>query len=446
MSLLFVLTFVLLVIQVKVGPRFAFAPLLIAACLLPHAEVVQVAGLVFTPAKLLIVAGLLRAYRERVLVWSSRHPLDVLVAVWACLAILSGFAHNPKDHNPVTIRLSLVYDIVGSYLYFRAFVRSREDAYRLCKCLVLSMIPLAILMLAEKSTAQSPYGVFGDYLVEAEVREGKVRAQGPFSHAILAGTAGAVALPLAVLLWRKHSRLSLAGICAGLIVVVCSGSSGPIVTLMAGLTALFIWRWRISLPWIKAMVVVGVIALHVAMNHPVWYLMGRFDLTGGSTGWHRAELITQALKNLGDWWLIGTDYTRHWMPYGVNWSGDQADITNYYLRMGVTGGLALMFLFIAILTVCFRLLGRRMIRFRREGCGNSDEFALWCVGATLFAHCVTFLSVSYFDQSFVFLCLAIGVVPGICAQPIVYRRNSLPTEIAVETSATPEMTIQPAAR
>jgi hypothetical protein len=158
---------------------------------------------------------------------------------------------------------------------------------------------------------------------------------------------------------------------------------------------------------------VAIIGLQLVMNNPVWYLMGRIDLTGGSTGFHRAELITQALKSLDEWWLVGTDYTRHWMPYGIGWSKTQVDITNYYLKMGVLGGLPLMLCFIAVLTKSFQLLGRSMRSMR--SLGGPTEFMLWCIGAALFAHCVTFLSVAYFDQSFVFLFFVIGAVPGLVA-------------------------------
>ncbi len=92
-------------------------------------------------------------------------------------------------------------------------------------------------------------------------------------------------------------------------------------------------------------------------------------------------IITEAINHFDRWWLIGTDYTRDWVPYGVLWTADEVDITNYYLRMGVNGGLVLMLLFIAILLTAFHLLGKRM-RAMRESVDPS-EFLLWSVGAAL---------------------------------------------------------------
>jgi hypothetical protein len=116
---------------------------------------------------------------------------------------------------------------------------------------------------------------------------------------------------------------------------------------------------------------------------------------------------------LGEWWLTGTDYTRHWIAYGIPWSAYHTDITNYYLVMGVMGGLPCMLLFIAILFKAFQSLGRRMRPLRLAK--NPIEFTLWSVGATLFAHCFTFFSIGYFDQSYVPLMLVLGAVPGLCA-------------------------------
>ena len=93
----------------------------------------------------------------------------------------------------------------------------------------------------------------------------------------------------------------------------------------------------------------AMITLNVAMNAPIYYLLARIDFTGSSTSYYRAALIDSAFKHLNEWWLGGTDYTRHWMPTGALWNEDQADITNHYIKMGVVGGLPLMLLFIGVL-------------------------------------------------------------------------------------------------
>jgi hypothetical protein len=414
----------LLVAQFAVPRRFAYVPLLIAACHFQNVPIVEMFG-AFTITKLVILAGLFRAARERSLIWSASQRLDLWMAIWAGWMILSGLAHDPKDHNPITVRLSQVYSVVGTYLYARAFLRNHNDVLRFCKCLAVVVLPLALAVLVEKATIRNFYETIAGATEGLHVREGRVRAAGPFSHPILLGTFAATSIPLLAMLLRRDRRWAIAGAIACVTIVYCSASSGPILTLLSGLLALALWRWRTSVGWIRRGVIVAFVALQLVMQAPVWYLMARIDLAGGSTGWHRAELIQQALNHLGDWWLIGTDYTRQWFAYGVGWSEYHTDITNHYLQMGVTGGLPLMFCFIAILAKAFQLLGRR-IRLMRSA-GGPCEFSLWCAGAALFAHCVTLFSISYFDQSVVTFSLLLGAMPGLCAATL--------NQEAVRTSA-----------
>jgi hypothetical protein len=398
----------LVVAQFALPRRFAFLPLLIAVCHLPYLPIIE-AGVGLSSVRLLILAGLIRALSKGQCRLSS-HPLDVLMLAWACWTVLSTLGHNPPDCNPLTIRLALASDLFGAYLYTRSYLRDYGDFLRFSKCLAIVLIPLALFMFAEQVTGRNLYDVVGGFA--PEVRSGRVRAHGSFGHAILAGTAGATSLPLVLLLRRKQPRLAKAGVVACGLIVMCSGSSTPIASLFFSLGALALWRWRRNIRLIRNCVIAGLFALHIVMNAPVWYLLAKIDLVGGSTGWHRAELIDQALKRLGEWWLIGTDVTRHWMPTGVPWSTYQTDITNYYLWMGVIGGLPLMLLFIAILIKVFQLLGRE-IRARRR-MGDPAEFGLWCIGSALFAHSLLFLTIAYFDQSYVLLCFLIGAVPQLC--------------------------------
>jgi hypothetical protein len=185
------------------------------------------------------------------------------------------------------------------------------------------------------------------------------------------------------------------------------------MTAIVGVGALGLWKLRRKLRTLKVIAVTGTLVLHVLMESPVWYLMARLDLAGGSTGWHRAELITQAIKHFERWWLVGTDYTRDWIGYGIDWSSEMVDITNLYIQMGVRGGLLLLCLFVAVFWKTFAALGTGILRLRAEH--DPREFVLWCTGAALFAHCVNFLSVTYFDQSAILLCFTIGAVPALCS-------------------------------
>src|SRR5688572_27294662 len=204
---------ILVVAQFVVPRRFIFAPLLVAVCHFQNEPVIEI-GAAFSPVKLVLLAGLIRAVRERTFVWSSRQPLDVLLAVWAAWAILSGFGHNPSDHNPITVRLSIVYDVFGAYLYARAFLKGPQDFFRFTKSLALVVLPLAVLVLVERATQRNLYGLIAGGIEEATVREGRVRAAGPFAHPILLGTFAACLVPLLVTLLRHHRCCALAGLAA----------------------------------------------------------------------------------------------------------------------------------------------------------------------------------------------------------------------------------------
>jgi len=138
------------------------------------------------------------------------------------------------------------------------------------------------------------------------------------------------------------------------------------------------------------------LALHFSMQDPVYFLMAKIDLVGGSTGWHRSQLIQSALNHLDEWWLAGTDYTRHWMPTGIQASDQHTDITNHFLMMGVMGGLPLLAAFALTIVLALRRID---LVIASSSTSPRDIFLAWTVGALLVAHSMNFLSAYLFDQS-----------------------------------------------
>jgi hypothetical protein len=174
------------------------------------------------------------------------------------------------------------------------------------------------------------------------------------------------------------------------------------------------------------------VGLMLVMTKPPYYLISRIDISGGSTGWHRAFLIEQTFSYLSEWWLFGTDETRHWMPdQGIAMDPHHTDITNYYIGFGVTGGLPAMLVVIWILLVAFRWVGQ--IHDTRLAEWPSQSFMIWCFGACLFSHAVTSISVAYFDQAMLYFWLSVAVISSI------YSIVHLNPE-----SGTPDPTINPA--
>jgi hypothetical protein len=158
-----------------------------------------------------------------------------------------------------------------------------------------------------------------------------------------------------------------------------------------GILALAAWRWRERVRLMRWAAVFAVLLLSMVMQAPVYYWLARIDVAGGSTGWYRARLIETALEHIDEWWPSAPP-TRDtgWRP-GLDRT--HADITNHYIHMGVTGGVALLILFVWILVAAFRYVGRT-VHEAPDMSSPDIGFFTWALGSSLFAHAATFVSVS----------------------------------------------------
>jgi hypothetical protein len=67
-------------------------------------------------------------------------------------------------------------------------------------------------------------------------------------------------------------------------------------------------------------------------------------------------------------------------------------------------------LFIAVLAKGFSFVGHRLRENEAGNQGIENSFIMWALGASLFSHAVTLISVSYFDQSLLFLYLTLAAI------------------------------------
>ena len=81
--------------------------------------------------------------------------------------------------------------------------------------------------------------------------------------------------------------------------------------------------------------------------------------------------------------------------------------------MGVIGGLPLMLLFMGALGVAFRYVGQ-CLRAAEEGSWE-DQFFIWALGAALLGQAATCISVSFFDQSYMFLFMNLALISSLWA-------------------------------
>src|SRR5581483_4170234 len=278
--------------------------------------------------------------------------LDKVVLLYAVFdafdyLILWGF--SPQA---IINRLGAMYMVIGIYFLLRACIRDERDILLTIRSLAYVSAIVALIMLVEHITKQNPYGYFGgsrEWTRDAlMVRDSKLRAMGPFQHPILAGSFGGVCLPLFLALWVKRQRFYAAlGIMASMTIIFASASSTPILAFVFGAFAFSLWRYRRYMRMVRWGIVGVLLTLQLAMKAPVWALIQRVDLVGGSSGFHRFNLVDQTIRHFWDWWLFGVKNT-------FNWGPDLWDHANQYVAVATNSGLVPLALFIAILVYGFK--------------------------------------------------------------------------------------------
>lgn len=425
-----VLAFVPLLVMVyltwSLPRRLAIAPLLVMVCLMPMGQKLVLLGLNFTLFRILLAVGVLR-----VLVRGEAHRLkwttvDKFFAWWVLVSVVFGSLSEPAIDLLVN-RMGDAYNAVGCYFFARCVLLELEDVVVGVRTLAFACVPLAALMLVEKTTGHNLLAIFGGVPALTILREGHVRCQGAFRHPILAGTFGATMFPLFVGLWfyKPHRRIAIAAALSSLIVAVTASSSGAIMAVIAGAGAFALWRFRNRMRLIRWGALLAILILSLVMQSPVWYLFAKLSNVAGGTGWHRAYLIDQTISHFNEWWLFGTVVTAHWGPSGEVIAADprMMDITNHYVMEGVKGGVLKLALFVAILVQCFKAIGRAR---RAQEPGSPDAFFVWAMGVALFTHCLSFLSITYFDQSVVVLYWLMAAIVCITG----FNGRSFPTPTA----------------
>ena len=384
--------------------RYIIVPILLGSCYMNTNSLLSIGPISFNATRILIAAGLVRIVICGVKAEFKWTGMDKLMVIWMMWIIISSLIH--PGSNPIVFNLGQAYNIGGMYFLIRLMCNSTEDIANIIKTITIILIPIAIEMSYEQMIGKNIFSILGTSVTGLDQRDGRFRAQGPFAHAILAGNVGATCLPLVVSIYYINCYLSIIGIIACLIMVITCASSGPLMGLFFGLFALSLWRKKNLVCWFQRSALFVYFVLEIIMTRPAYFVISKIDLTGSSTGWHRARLIQSAIDHIDEWWIAGTDYTRHWMASGVSWSINHTDITNYYILMGIWGGVPLMILFMLMLGNGFLYV--RVI----TNCKTSDirhkRFMSWCIGSSLFAHACACVSVAYFDQTYIFIVFCVA--------------------------------------
>jgi hypothetical protein len=384
-----------------------FAVLLVCV-FMPTMQRIVIGGLDFGMIRLIMIAAWARVVVRREYRGFKPGKFDLIFVLWtASLGIVYVLNVGPSG---IVTRLGASFDALTVFFLFRVLVRTREQVFLLARQLAWIAIALGVCLAYEMTMRSNLFVDFGSAPPTPRVRDGKVRSQGPFSHAIMAGTFGAALLPIFIAVFRgrkKGRALMASAILSTAVIAVASGSTGPLITLGVGVMGWGLWPLRKQMRLILGALAGMAVFIHLVRERPIWHLIGRLSSMTGGTGYHRYRLIDAFVAHFGDWALIGASDAG-------SWGTGLQDTTNYYIRQGIYGGLLTLVLFVLLLGSSFSRLRRtRGITERAEGPKSLWTQLPWGFSVVLAAHCVTFISASYFGQMELFLFAFLALIPSL---------------------------------
>jgi hypothetical protein len=402
---------ILTILVFTLSARRAFAPLIIAATTLPMAQRLVIAGADFTLMRILLLAYMLRILTRKENQDFRWNRLDTAVLLWTISGTLIFTIHFGTSGAFIN-RIGWSFDILVTYFAVRCLVRQIDDVVGIARVLAIVSLPIAAFFVIEMITHRNLFAIFGGMPFETAMREGKFRCQGAFSHPILAGTFWASSLPMIWMLWKREGshQWAIIGTLSVLLIVFACASSTPVLTVMVALLGLALFRYREKRKVIWVTLVTTLTVLHLfIMQKPIWHLMSRVDLIGGSTGRHRYLIFDAFVKYFDRWYLTGESNAQSWGVWQMR------DITNQFILEGLRGGLLTLSFFILALLFSFGNVGRTLRGIQPLN-DTASEKVVWLVGVTIMVHTFTFFGVSYFGQMTALLYIHMALAGAVAAQ------------------------------
>ena len=369
----------------------AITPFLLAFFTIPVGQVLVVEGVHFLMHQILILTVLVRMITFRGSASERRfaggfNALDRVAVLWSLSALII-FCLQFMDAQAWIKGLGDLVVSLGGYLAARFLIPDREAVRRTIRVLAMICVIQGVCMVSEQFTHQNVFSFLGK--VPPPIRNGHVRSEGTMGS-LYGGVFAGVLIPLFFWLWteRKSRMVACAGLAGATAMVWASHASTSWGTYGGSLLGLAFWPLRKGMRLVRWGIVAMLVGLHLVMNGPVWSLIEKIDVTGGSSSYHRYLLLDNCIRHFGDWWLLGYKY------YG-SWGFGMWDLCNQFVVAALTGGLVTLVLYIAIFKRSFRAIG--MARKRVDG-DRRQEYLLWCLGADLFANVVASFGINYVTE------------------------------------------------
>ena len=299
-------------------------------------------------------------------------------------------------------------DGVGIYLIARAYVRHMKDLRYVLIGAAIAAVPVMIGFVIEKSTSRNLFSIFGGVPEITVIRDDRLRAQGAFTHPIIAGVFWAAFTPLfiAVILSKAKALWSFfvgwIGTISAVLAAFMTASSTPIGGILIGLICWVLFPLRGYLRVIRWTLLFAILFLHaISQNGVHAILFTKISFVGASTGYHRYLLIDGLMQGFSKWALIGNRTTQ--FNYAFR------DITNDYILTALNGGLLALALKIAVIAFAFASIGRMM----RAAQNRADLLLSYGLGASLVTVIISMTAVSMYVQGEVSVFLTLGMAASL---------------------------------
>ena len=394
-------------IMLTVPRRWAFLPIFVMACFVSAGQKIVVFSLDFSFLRIMVLFGVLRIISKQEFTRFIWRPCDKLVVLW-CICGTVIYNLQQGSISALVFKMGISLEILGIYFVARCLIKEWVDL----KCFLLGSIATGVIVMAffalEARTGRNMFSIFGGVPAITMVRQGRLRCQGAFPHPITAGNFWAVMWPLYVAQWWNGYKGKIWAVIATIVVwfiVFACASSTPVLALASGIVGGIMFVMRRYMRMVRWAILLSLIALHIVMQAPVWHLISRVSAVGGSTGWFRYILIDAAIRNFGEWAILGTRSTAHWF-YGAQ------DVVNQYVSQGVQGGALTLALYIMLIAFSFKEVGYLWRAVSRD----KGKLAMaWGLGVSLFINCVIGIGGAYMGIAYVILLLPFAAITSLSA-------------------------------